>query len=52
VHWSIPDPVAEGDTDDETYPAFRRTAEDLEERIGALLAQMSEDKRQGGGHAR
>jgi ArsR family transcriptional regulator, arsenate/arsenite/antimonite-responsive transcriptional repressor / arsenate reductase (thioredoxin) len=46
AHWSIADPAAEGDTDEETYAAFQRTAEDLEERIGSLLAQMSDETRE------
>lgn len=37
VHWSIPDPAREGDTDDETYPAFQRTATELVARIGFLI---------------
>ena len=37
VHWSIPDPTREGGTDDETYPAFQRTATELATRIGFLL---------------
>ena len=52
AHWSMADPAAAGDTDEETYPAFKRTAEDLEERIGSLLAQMSEERREGRAHAR
>lgn len=40
AHWSIPDPALEGDTDDATYPAFERTADELETRIGLLLAQL------------
>jgi protein-tyrosine-phosphatase/DNA-binding transcriptional ArsR family regulator len=40
VHWSVADPALEGDTDDETYPAFERTAEDLETRIGFLIPQL------------
>ena len=27
IHWSMPDPAAEGSTDEETYPAFERTAD-------------------------
>jgi protein-tyrosine-phosphatase/DNA-binding transcriptional ArsR family regulator len=50
-HWSMADPAAAGDTDEETYPAFRSTAEDLEERIGSLLAQMSAQRREGRAHA-
>ncbi|WP_421119281.1 ArsR family transcriptional regulator [Aquihabitans daechungensis] len=40
VHWSMPDP-SEGDPDgddDATYPAFRRTAADIDSRLGFLLA--------------
>jgi protein-tyrosine-phosphatase/DNA-binding transcriptional ArsR family regulator len=37
VHWSIPDPAREGDTDAQTYPAFVRTAGELTTRIGFLL---------------
>ena len=41
AHWSIPDPAAEGDTDDATYPAFEGTARELETRIGYLIARLS-----------
>lgn len=37
IHWSIPDPSREGDSDTETYPAFERTAAELDTRIGFLL---------------
>jgi ArsR family transcriptional regulator, arsenate/arsenite/antimonite-responsive transcriptional repressor / arsenate reductase (thioredoxin) len=37
VHWSIPDPAREGQSDAETYPAFRRTADELATRIPFLL---------------
>jgi ArsR family transcriptional regulator, arsenate/arsenite/antimonite-responsive transcriptional repressor / arsenate reductase (thioredoxin) len=37
IHWSIPDPAREGDTDEETYPAFQRTATELATRVGFLL---------------
>ena len=40
IHWSMPDPVADGSTDEATYPAFQRTAEELEMRIPQLLAQV------------
>jgi protein-tyrosine-phosphatase len=40
IHWSMPDPAAEGSTDEETYPAFQRTAEELETRVAQLLAQL------------
>jgi protein-tyrosine-phosphatase/DNA-binding transcriptional ArsR family regulator len=41
AHWSIADPAAEGGTDDETLPAFERTARELEDRIGHLIARLS-----------
>lgn len=37
IHWSIPDPAREGDCDQETYPAFERTADELGTRIAFLL---------------
>jgi protein-tyrosine-phosphatase/DNA-binding transcriptional ArsR family regulator len=37
IHWSIPDPARTGSTDEETYPAFERTARELGVRIPALL---------------
>jgi protein-tyrosine-phosphatase len=40
VHWSMPDPAAEGSTDDATYPAFARTADELEVRVRLLIAQL------------
>ena len=40
VHWSIPDPALEGETDEESYPAFERTADELEERIPSLVARL------------
>lgn len=37
IHWSIPDPARDGATNRQTYPAFERTAEELEARIPYLL---------------
>jgi ArsR family transcriptional regulator, arsenate/arsenite/antimonite-responsive transcriptional repressor / arsenate reductase (thioredoxin) len=37
IHWSVRDPAREPGTDDETLPAFERTATELETRIGFLL---------------
>jgi protein-tyrosine-phosphatase/DNA-binding transcriptional ArsR family regulator len=42
VHWSIPDPAREGATNRASYPAFERTAVELETRIEFLLAWMFE----------
>jgi protein-tyrosine-phosphatase/DNA-binding transcriptional ArsR family regulator len=41
IHWSIADPAAQPGTDAETYPAFERTAAELETRIGFLLHRLS-----------
>jgi ArsR family transcriptional regulator, arsenate/arsenite/antimonite-responsive transcriptional repressor / arsenate reductase (thioredoxin) len=37
VHWSIPDPGREGADDDQSYPAFQRTAAELATRVPFLL---------------
>lgn len=37
IHWSIPDPAREGDGDEQTYPAFERTAEELATRVAFLF---------------
>ena len=37
VHWSLPDPALEGSTANASYPAFERTAAELETRIGFRL---------------
>jgi protein-tyrosine-phosphatase len=42
IHWSIPDPAAGHDGDDEaSYPAFQETAAELETRVGFLLASIT-----------
>jgi ArsR family transcriptional regulator, arsenate/arsenite/antimonite-responsive transcriptional repressor / arsenate reductase (thioredoxin) len=41
VHWSVPDPALEGPTDRASYPAFERTATELETRISFLLHQLA-----------
>jgi protein-tyrosine-phosphatase/DNA-binding transcriptional ArsR family regulator len=41
VHWSIPDPALEGATNRASYPAFERTADELEHRIRFLLHELS-----------
>jgi ArsR family transcriptional regulator, arsenate/arsenite/antimonite-responsive transcriptional repressor / arsenate reductase (thioredoxin) len=41
AHWSIADPAAAGGSDADTMPAFERTAEELEDRIGHLIARLS-----------
>ncbi len=41
AHWSMPDPASEGATDEASYPAFRRTAEELESRIPFLIGELT-----------
>ncbi|MBV9952063.1 MAG: ArsR family transcriptional regulator [Acidimicrobiia bacterium] len=41
AHWSIADPAAEGDTDEETFPAFERVAEEVEWRVDLLIADLT-----------
>ena len=41
VHWSIRDPAREPGTDDETLPAFERTATELEMRVSFLLEAIA-----------
>ena len=37
IHWSIPDPAREPGSDEDTLPAFERTATELSSRIGFLI---------------
>ena len=41
IHWSIPDPAREPGGDEETLPAFERTAAELEARIGFLIGAIT-----------
>jgi protein-tyrosine-phosphatase len=47
IHWSIADPAAETGTDEETYPAFERTAAQLDTRIRALLHLITDEEGDG-----
>src|SRR5215213_11517133 len=40
IHWSMPNPAAEPGDDEASYPAFQQTAEELETRIGFLVAAL------------
>ena len=42
IHWSIPDPAREPGSDEETLPAFERTATELSTRIGFLLRAIEQ----------
>jgi ArsR family transcriptional regulator, arsenate/arsenite/antimonite-responsive transcriptional repressor / arsenate reductase (thioredoxin) len=41
THWSMPDPASEGEADETSYPAFRRTAEEIESRIPFLIGELT-----------
>jgi protein-tyrosine-phosphatase len=41
IHWSVRDPAREPGTDEQTLPAFERTATELESRIGFLLEAIA-----------
>jgi protein-tyrosine-phosphatase/DNA-binding transcriptional ArsR family regulator len=42
IHWSIPDPAREPGSEDETLPAFERTATELSTRIGFLIEAIAQ----------
>jgi protein-tyrosine-phosphatase/DNA-binding transcriptional ArsR family regulator len=42
VHWSVPDPAQAGSTNRASFPAFERTAVELETRIGFLIPLLAE----------
>jgi protein-tyrosine-phosphatase/DNA-binding transcriptional ArsR family regulator len=41
LHWSIADPAAAGDSDQASYPAFTRTAADIDARVRHLLPVLA-----------
>jgi len=44
VHWSIPDPAATGDQD--SYPAFHRTATEIDTRVRHPLPMLTSTPRE------
>ncbi len=50
VHWSVPDPALEDSSGGSTLPAFERTADELETRIGFLLQLLRQTIDRGGRH--
>ncbi len=52
AHWSIADPAAQGDTDDETLPAFERVAEELDVRVSLLITELTARSTERPTHAR
>jgi protein-tyrosine-phosphatase/DNA-binding transcriptional ArsR family regulator len=48
AHWSMPDPAAASGSDEDSYPAFARTAAEIEARVELLIPQLThqpEDER-------
>ena len=46
IHWSVPDPARNPGRDEETLPAFERTAAELESRVGFLLGAIKATKQE------
>jgi len=46
IHWSIPDPGREPGRDEDTRPAFERTADELERRIVFLLGAINASRQE------
>jgi hypothetical protein len=44
IHWSTPDPSREGETDEDTYPAFQRTAAEIATRVRYLMDLIDEPR--------
>lgn len=42
AHWSIADPASAGDTDTATYAAFQQVADEIEDRVALLLAELAD----------
>jgi protein-tyrosine-phosphatase len=42
IHWSSPDPAPEPGSDEQTLPAFERTASELCTRIGFLIGAIEQ----------
>lgn len=41
THWSIQDPASSGSNDEATYPTFVAVADDIEDRVALLLADLA-----------
>jgi protein-tyrosine-phosphatase len=46
AHWSMYDPAAAGGSDEESYPAFRNVADEIEERVAILLSELGTEARE------
>ncbi len=47
AHWSIADPASTGDSDEATYPAFCAVADEIDERVLLLLADVRHRHQEG-----
>jgi protein-tyrosine-phosphatase len=43
AHWSMPDPAAGGADDEASYPAFVQIADEIEDRVSLLIAELDAD---------
>jgi protein-tyrosine-phosphatase len=50
-HWSIPDPASAGPDDTSTYPTFVQVADDIDDRVALLLADLAATTSKGATHA-
>lgn len=50
AHWSMPDPAAAGGNDADTYPAFEQAADEIDERVTALLGDLDANTTRGHTH--
>jgi ArsR family transcriptional regulator, arsenate/arsenite/antimonite-responsive transcriptional repressor / arsenate reductase (thioredoxin) len=41
AHWSMADPAASAENDEDSYPMFVRTAEEIESRVDLLIAELA-----------
>jgi protein-tyrosine-phosphatase len=49
-HWSLVDPASSGSDDDATYPTFVQVADDIEDRVALLLADLATTTSEGPNH--
>ncbi len=41
AHWSMADPAAAAENDEDSYPVFVRTADEIESRVDLLIAELT-----------
>ena len=50
AHWSIADPARAGITDESSYPAFQQVADEIDDRVTLLLADLRTQPSEGSHH--